>query len=550
MAGGQRPTDDVADEARETLQQALTETAQGRESDVDPRRVLRGIVEAARELSAARFGALGIVGPDDSLTELIVDGLTDAEVKRIGEHPRGLGLLGELIKHPRALRIARISDDPMSHGFPPHHPTITSFLGVPVFVHARVFGILYVGNKQTADEFADSDERALVALGAAAGVAIENARLYMRSQRRGRWLEASADITRMLLERANRDDALRAVAKWARELSGSDGAGVLLAADGSELVIHEVDGDPVGDLRGRMVPADEPALARVLTDGLPTTVPDVRGLLRAPTGSNGEAVVMSALLVPFRSSSNSVGILLVVEPKATSSREDEYMLESFADQAAIALDLAQARVDSETVVVLEERDRIARDLHDVVIQRLFATGLMLQGAQRATDQPDARGRIETAVSELDTTIRDLRTAIFELHHHAPTSLRAELRNLVSDYSEVLGFAPRLSTRGPINTVIDAQLRSQLLAVLREALSNVAKHAHASAVEITLIATDRDVLAQVVDDGVGVHETEKQSGLRNLRERAVAFGGSLRVERAEPHGTRIAWRVPLPPARAS
>jgi signal transduction histidine kinase len=550
MAGGQRPTDDVADEARETLHQALTDAAGARESDVDPRRVLRGIVEAARELSAARFGAVGIVGPDDGFTDLIVDGLSDAETERIGEHPHGIGLLGELIKQPRPLRVARIADDPSAHGFPPHHPTMTTFLGVPVFVHARVFGILYVAEKQTGVEFTDSDERALSALGAAAGVAIENARLYARSQRRGRWLEASADITRMLLERANRDDALRAVAKSARELSKGDGAGVLLASGRSDLVILEVDGDLVDDLRGRTMPTDEPALARVLTDGLPTTVPDVRTLLRAARTTNNDQAAMSALLVPFRSSSNTVGILFVVEPTPAPSREDENMLKSFADQAAIALDLAQARADSETVVVLEERDRIARDLHDVVIQRLFATGLMLQGAQRATDQPDARDRIETAVSELDITIRDLRTAIFELHRQAPTSLRSELGRLVSDYTDVLGFAPRLSTRGPVNTVIDAQLRAHLLAVLREALSNVAKHAHASAVDITLTATDRDVVAAVVDDGVGLPATTKQSGLRNLRERAVAFGGSLLIDRAEPHGTRIEWRVPLPPARGS
>jgi signal transduction histidine kinase len=549
MAGGRRPTDDVVDEARETLHQALTEAADGRESDVDPRRVLRGIVEAARELSAARYGALAIVGPDDTLIDLIVDGLSDAEIKRIGQHPRGVGLLGDLIKRPRALRIARIADDPSAHGFPPHHPTMTSFVGVPVFVHARVFGILYVADKHPAAEFTDSDERALSALSSAAGVAIENARLYDRSQRRGRWLEASADITRMLLERANRDDALRSVVTWAKKLSKGDGAGVLLAADGSDLVIHEVDGYPVDDLRGRVVPTDEPALARVLTDGLPTTVADVRALLRAGGDADSESEAMSALLVPFRSSSNSVGILFVVEPKP-SAREDEDMLKSFADQAAIALDLAQARVDSETIVVLEERDRIARDLHDVVIQRLFATGLMLQGAQRTIDQPETRDRIEAAVGELDTTIRDLRSAIFELHRHAPTSLRSELGRLIADYSDVLGFAPRLSTRGPINTVVDADLRAHLLAVLREALSNVAKHAHATAVNVTLTATDRDVVAMVVDDGVGIHATVKESGLRNMRERAVAFGGSMLIGRADPRGTRIEWRVPLPPARPS
>jgi signal transduction histidine kinase len=202
------------------------------------------------------------------------------------------------------------------------------------------------------------------------------------------------------------------------------------------------------------------------------------------------------------------------------------------------------------VVVLEDRDRIARDLHDVVIQRLFATGLMLQGAQRSAIRPEVRERIETAVHELDVSIRDLRTTIFELHHHAPTSLRSELSRLMADYANVLGFLPRLSTRGPLNTVIDTQLRAQLLAVLREALSNVAKHAHASLVDIDLAASDREVSARVIDDGVGIDESAYESGLRNMRARARVLGGEVTIYPAVPQGTVLEWRVPLRSSRSS
>jgi signal transduction histidine kinase len=518
-------------------------------ADVDARGVLRRIVQAAREVSDASYAALGVVGKDRAIVDLIADGLSDEEIARIGRYPHAHGILGGLLDDPRPMRLRRIGDHPAARELPPDHPTMTSFLGVPVHVHDRVFGLLYLADKRSTEEFTEADERAVAALGSAAGVAVENARLYGLSQRRGRWLEASADITRMLLERADRDAALRAVTRRARELSGSDAAGVLLADDSDDLVVHETDGDAIYDLRDRIARSDDPALARVLREGLPTTVGDLRTLFDLDERT-ASPPPRPALLVPFRSSSNATGILLVVEPTPPPSPEDEYMLQTFADQAAIALDLAQARSDGEMVVVLEDRDRIARDLHDVVIQRLFATGLMLQGAHRLALQSDARERIETAVDELDITIRDLRSAIFELHRRAPMSLRSELSGLISDYATVLGFPPRLNTYGPLNSVIHSELRSQVLAVLREALSNVAKHAQASSVEMTVTASDQEVIAQVADNGVGINHPVRESGLRNIRERAETLGGSVVVEHAEPRGTVVRWRVPMNAPRVS
>jgi len=493
---------------------------------------------------------LTILGPDRSFVDLIIEGLSEAEIEKIGEIPHGHGLLGDLLDDPRPMRIARIREHPSAHGFPANHPDMNSFLGVPVHVHKRMFGLLYLADKQSAEEFSEADERAVAALGAAAGVAIENARLYALSQRRGRWLEASAELTRLLLERADRDTALGVVARRARELTGSAAACVLLADNETGLAVHAVDGAVVEHLQSQSVPREGPAITRVLDEGLPTTVPDLRTLFDQDDETLGDEAPIAgdkkrpALLVPFRSSTNATGILLVVAPTPAPSREDEYMLQTFADQAAIALDLAKARRDGEMLVVLAERDRIARDLHDVVIQRMFATGLMLQGAYRFAISPEVRERVETAVNELDTTIRDLRTAIFELHQKTAKTLRTELSDLVAEYSNVLGFAPRLSIKGPLDVSIDSQLRSQVLAVLREALSNVAKHAQATSVHLTLTATDHELIAQVADNGVGIDEAAYESGLRNLRERASKLGGSVTIERAEPRGTKIEWRVPL------
>jgi signal transduction histidine kinase len=561
MASGRPGAGNGSSAANGSIPRALTDAVVGLDSDLDLRGVLHRIVQAACALSTARYGALSIIGRDRSIVDLIIEGLGDTEIARIGHLPHGRGLLGRLLDDARPLRLSRISDHPSAWGFPAHHPEMTSFLGVPVHVQERIVGLLYLTDKQSAEAFTDADERAVSALGAAAGAAIENARFYALSQRRGRWLEASADITRMLLERADRDTALSVVARRARELSGSDAACVLLADGEQDLAVHAVDGAAAADLRGRTVPREGPALERVLGQGLPTTVRDLRTLFAKPDEplSSGQPAAgrqpadnepRPALLVPFRSSNNATGILLVVEPTPAPSEEDEYMLQTFADQAAIALDLAKARSDGEMLVVLAERDRIARDLHDVVIQRMFATGLMLQGANRFATQPEVRERVETAVNELDTTIRDLRTAIFELHQRTAKSLRSELSDLVAEYTNVLGFAPRLATHGPLDAMIDSQLRSQVLAVLREALSNVAKHSRATSVRLSLAVTERELIAQVADNGVGIGEAAYESGLRNLRERASSLGGSVTIERAEPHGTSIEWRVPLGRAKAA
>jgi two-component system, NarL family, sensor histidine kinase DevS len=208
------------------------------------------------------------------------------------------------------------------------------------------------------------------------------------------------------------------------------------------------------------------------------------------------------------------------------------------------LDRAQAQRDHAMVAVLEDRDRIARDLHDLVIQRLFATGLQLQAIRRMVDA-EAHERLGGAIADIDATIRDLRAAIFELHHRpSRRSLRADIQALVAEYAETLGFRPGLTFTGPLDAVVPVSVRPQILAAIRESLSNVVRHAGATEVTVEVTATPIEVIARVTDNGVGLSGTDHQSGLRNLQDRAEALGGAVRLQRKEPQGTVLELRAPL------
>jgi signal transduction histidine kinase len=256
------------------------------------------------------------------------------------------------------------------------------------------------------------------------------------------------------------------------------------------------------------------------------------------------------VIVPLRPGAEDRGGVLVAAMPPTGSiiggsGEETQLLASFADQASRAVERAQAQSDRDMLALLADRDRIARDLHDLVIQRLFATGLQLQGASRLAVRPEVRQRISDAVTELDATIRDIRASIFELHHRpGESSLRADVHDLVRGYAGVLGFTPAVQISGPIDTAVTAEAELQLLAVLREGLSNVARHAHATSVVVEIRVSARDVTALVRDDGVGVGVAARESGLANMRARAEALGGVVRLGDARPRGTVLEWSVPL------
>ncbi|MBP2703723.1 GAF domain-containing sensor histidine kinase [Microbispora sp. RL4-1S] len=532
---------------------ALLEAVVSVGSDLDLETVLRRIVETATTLVDATYGALGVIGEENTLVEFIPVGLSEEEIARIEHWPHGLGLLGLLIKEPQTLRMSHISDHPESYGFPPGHPAMGSFLGVPIRVRDSVFGNLYLTEKRGGGEFDEDDEAIVVALATAAGVAIENARLYEDTRRRETWLQASSEITTRLLSGAEPHEVLTLIARRAREMSDTDLTAVLLPGADAK-VLHPVledgsiwdDGAPGPALRD--VAVAETLTGRAFLRGEPLMVDDaaVTDAVRAFTRRGALGPVAA---VPLGAAGAVRGVLLLAKRagRLPFSTPELRMLHAFAGQAAVALELAEARRDAEKLGLLEDRDRIAKDLHDVVIQRLFAVAMTLMSAVRLVDHPEASARVQTAIDELDTTIRQIRSTIFALQtprEEAVRSLRAQIVDLVEGARGHLGFMPGLTLEGRLDTDVPAEPAEHLLAVLREALSNVVRHAKASRADVTVRTADRRLTLIVQDDGVGVPAKGRRSGLRNLADRAERLGGDFRITSGEGGGARLEWSVPL------
>jgi signal transduction histidine kinase len=515
--------------------QALLDAVLAIASDLDLFGVLTRIVEAATALTGARYGALGVVGGDSRLTEFVTTGVTDEQRARIGEPPHGRGILGLLISDPRPIRLADLADHPSSSGLPPHHPPMRSFLGVPVHIRGTVFGNLYLTEKEGGGDFTDTDERLVVALASAAGLVIENARAYGLSERRRLWLEAAASLTDALQPPIEWDLALQQVVETARRVTHAVAAAVASpAADGEVRALACEPG-----MVARVIKAVEVALDSVDRVGLVDPVDVALGDL-------------TATVVPLPAHLADPGLLVTLFPTRDvrqRDHDDRELLISLADHAALALDRAQAVGEREELAVISDRERIARDLHDVVIQRLFAIGMQLQAvAVRGIGDP-VRERLDQAVQDLDGTIRDVRATIFELQTHGADSLRGDVRALVRDYAQVLGFNPTVRTHGPVDTAVSTTLREQLLPVLREALSNAVRHAHATQLEVVLVVDGAELGLLVTDNGTGISDGAVESGLDNARQRARALGGRLDLVNVEPHGLRFDWRVPLTPESA-
>ncbi|MFF2745614.1 GAF domain-containing protein [Kitasatospora sp. NPDC058048] len=528
--------------------------AVGRELDLA--QALHRIVEAAADLVDARYGALGVIGPDGhTLSQFLTVGLTEEEIAEIGPPPSGRGILGELIREPRPLRCPVLSDHPASVGFPSNHPPMHTFLGVPVRVHGEVFGNLYLTDKRGGLDFDEDDEAVISTLAVAAGVAIDNARLYEEAQLRQRWLRASTEITRSLLSGAPRLEVVELIARRAREISGAELADVSVALAGpeeraEELTVEVALGGTPSARLGVTVPVDGTLSGAAYASGSPATSDELACDTRFPAGPAGRFDGLgAAVAVPLGTGAGyGRGVLLLARAQGQPAfgPEETGPLLGFADQAALALELAERRRDAEQLNLLEDRDRIARDLHDLAIQRLFATGMTLQSAGRLIESRAAADRVARAVADLDETIKIIRSTIFGLRAHSEPDrgLRARATRVVTDAQGTLGFPPRLSMEGLLDTDVPQELAGHVVAVLAEALSNAARHAKASRVEVTLRALAGRVALSVTDDGVGVPEGGRRSGLRNLAERADRAGGSFTVDPAEGGGTRLVWEAPI------
>jgi signal transduction histidine kinase len=523
-------------------------------SDLNLETMLRRITEAAVTLSDARYGALGVIGADGQLAEFVPVGLDEAQIAQIAHWPRGEGLLGLLVREPRLLRLADIAAHPRSAGFPAGHRPMRSFLGVPVRVRGEVFGNLYLTEKASGGEFTADDEAVVSALGAAAGVTIENARLYDDSRRQQRWLRASGEVTTRLLSGTSQAEVLAALAAQALELSGADLAMVALPdGDSGRLVIEHADGDGAAAVRGLVLPAGQSLSAVVLQTGQPQEVKDfaadprVADVVRAAAGHIGPAV-----LFPLGVAGSVLGAFTIGRRRGQLPfpRAAAEVAASFAAQAAVALELADRRRDAEQLLVFEDRDRIARDLHDQVIQRLYAAGMSLQGIMPTITRPETAKRAQQVVDAMDDAIRDIRTAIFSLHSRdrdAQPGLRAQVVGVADEMTPLLGFAPALRLGGGLDHQVTPDQGEQLLTVLREALSNAARHARASRVDVSVEAGS-DLVLQVTDDGAGIPEGGRRRGLASMAERAARLGGTFRTSPADQDagtGTTLEWRVPLP-----
>ena len=508
---------------------------------------LRRIVEAAIALVDARYGALGVLREGGGLAAFIHVGIDDETRARMGHLPEGKGVLGQLITDPYPLRIPDLGRHPSSVGFPPNHPPMRSFLGVPVLVRGEVFGNLYLTEKAHG-EFTAEDEAVLTALAGAAGIAIDNARLYEEGEVRRRWLTAVSDVRAALLDATSPAEALYLIAQQVAGLTAADATWVLRGPDpddGCYTVAAQI-GAGLDDITGsRVSPSGNPVLEALEAAGSSVVAVDLSGLVYE--GPNAHVAWGPCLGVPLRGAHSEDAVLIVGRTKGAPAFPESVaqLVTAFADQATLALDKAARQRLARQLDVYEDRDRIARDLHDLVIQRVFAAGLALQSVLPRVGEPEARRRIQGVVGQLDDTVRDIRTTIFDLQTtdatEHPDSTRRRVLDVVTETAESLQPTVRMS--GAVDSLVTGELAADVEAVVREAVSNVARHSGAAHVTVTLDVAD-DVVVEVVDDGRGIDERGARSGLRNLEERARRRGGGTSVERLPDGGTRLRWYAPL------
>ncbi|MDX6336137.1 MAG: hypothetical protein QOG05_3477 [Streptosporangiaceae bacterium] len=552
------PLDDLLSELQGRLQAVLAardrvhgllEAVVAVGSNLQLEAVLRRIVEAAVVLVDARYGALGVVGEDGRLADFIPVGLDEAGIASIDHWPEGRGLLGLLISDPRPRRLGEIASHPQSSGFPEGHPPMRTFLGVPVRIRDEVYGNLYLTEKRGGAAFDEEDEILITALSAAAGVAIENARLFEEANRQQRWLRASSEVTRRLLAGAGADEVLGFVTEQTLQMTAADLVVLALPdAASRQLTITHAAGQGAQRALGLVLPTEASVSGAVLATGEPMWLEDFRHDERVAKAARENMDVGSAIVFPLGTAGNGRGVLTVGRhPGATPlSRAAAELVTTFAAQAGVAIELAERRRDAERLTVFEDRDRIARDLHDQVIQRLYASGMKLQGTIPLIDRQPAKDRVSSVVDDMDATITDIRQAIFALQVRGedPPGLRDRVIELMQEMTEPMGVSSSLRLDNRLDAGVPDDIGEDMLLALREALANAARHGKASDVEVS-IGLGSELSLLVRDNGTGITDTSRRSGLANLARRAEQYGGTLTVGPGDNGGTELQWRVPLP-----
>ena len=530
----------------------LVQVIIGITSDLDLDATLSRIVTAAMELTGARYGALGVRGPDGTLISFLHAGMDDATVRQIGHLPVGKGILGALLNQPESLRLDDLSDHPDAVGFPDHHPPMGALLGVPITVRQTMFGSLYLTEPTKRPAFSEADENAARALASAAAVAIDNARLFDHARSTAEWMRASREITTALLSGADlRHRPLELVAERACALAGAEQAIVLVPVD-ADLPVDEVDtlvvstavGVHAEQVLGQRVPVDDSTTGAVFRSGTPLITETFHHPIQAFT----DVGQRPAIVMPLRADNRVLGVIAVARNSDHVPFDAGHLdsISDFADHAAVALTLATAREQARELTVLSDRERIAHDLHDNVIQRLFAAGMDLQGTIARSRPGVITDRLNRTVSELQTTIEEIRTTIFDLQSgrgHA-AGFRQRVQVAVADLTDHHDIVTTVRIAGPMSVIGDG-LGAHAESVILEAVSNTVRHSGATqlTVEVT-VADELDIT--ISDNGCGISaDNQRRSGLANMASRAQQLGGDCHLDSSPAAGTQVRWRVPLP-----
>jgi signal transduction histidine kinase len=536
----------VPDHVAETRLRALLEANRTILADLDPTLVLRRIVESAVHLAGAEYGALGIVGDDGTVEEFIHVGTGEGVATAIGRLPEGRGLLGLVIEKQHAIRVEDLTTHERSVGFPDGHPPMCAFLGVPIRVRGEAYGDLYL-TRSDVRPFNAQDEQLVEALAASAGIAIENARLFEEARVRERWLAASTEATRTVL--AGDEGALRLIAREVQALADADLTTVVLPVD-TELLVAVAEGGEASGIEEARYAASGTLSEHVLQTGRPVRVADVEDTQSIDGRTiylTGQVPVGPVMVLPLLGREEVRGTLVVMRDpgRRPFTHVEAEMATTFANHASIALELAEARRDQQRVLLLEDRARIARDLHDHVIQQVFAAGLLIRATSSEIHDPVAVAALQEVIDNLDDAIKQIRVSIFQLQPAAPGGLRSAVMGVVAEVQPALPIAPRVDLDGPLDSVGTAELARDVTAVVREGLSNVARHASATVVQLSVFATTNRLTVTISDDGTGLGDVTQRSGLENMRRRAENRNGSMVVaEVPDLGGTTLVWTVPI------
>jgi signal transduction histidine kinase len=500
--------------------------------------VLRRVVHAARDLVGAKYAALGVLGEDGLLDQFVHAGMPSGAGDHLGAPPGGDVIHGLLIDEPGPLRLRDVSIDPRSMGFPEGHPSMTSFLGVPIRVRGAVFGNLYLTESERG-EFSDEDEQLVTSLARTAAVAIENARLYEDSERRRRWQGVTADATQALFA-GESDRPLHVVLQGA--LQGAEADVALFADMDDEVITSQLAvGELADELTGRTSEASLSTLEPVFRHGTPLLVESYR---RRDFDPPLDPPIVSLVATPLMRGQRVVGAIVVLrlQGRRAFDHTDLEQLEAYVGHAAVALELNQSRADQEALAVLREHQRIAADLHDHVIQELFATGMALQGMVYRTEDPRDQAHLVEFVDAIDATIRRIRTTIFRLNRapYGGSSLRERLLSVVEDARPALGFTAATEFSGALDQAVPDELADHVVAVAREALSNTARHAGATHVLLRVALAEDLLTVDAIDNGHGIGAPTRSSGLTNLERRAKEYDGSLEILEPPGGGTHLRW----------